>query len=255
MTAIVEVEAADRHMLAPLFAGCRYDRVSIDSVLEGWFGTAVADSDSTPTVARLDSGAFTLLGGDPGSAATRDLLRLAPIHFVTPQTRDWRSRLQHEFGTRIAVQPFTDFSAASIDPLHLTDLIEGISHGFRLRQIDRPLVEKMPADLGNDYFFEAFHSVDDFLVRGIGFCIVQGGRIVSAATSMARSNRAIDIEIETAEEFRKQGLGSVVAARLVLECLERGIEPRWLAANVVSERLALKLGYVQTETYETFAIA
>jgi hypothetical protein len=49
-------------------------------------------------------------------------------------------------------------------------------------------------------------------------------------------------------------LGTAVGARLALHCLERGTEPQWLAANAVSERLALRLGYVPGQTYETFAI-
>jgi len=81
------------------------------------------------------------------------------------------------------------------------------------------------------------------LKRGIGYCILHRDRIVSAATSMAASKKAIDIEIETVPDFRNQGLGTTVGAKLVLHCLEKKIEPRWLAANVISEKLALKLGY------------
>jgi predicted GNAT family acetyltransferase len=55
-------------------------------------------------------------------------------------------------------------------------------------------------------------------------------------------------------DCRRQGLGTAVGARLALHCLERGIEPQWLAANAASERLAIRLGYACRETYETFAI-
>lgn len=150
--------------------------------------------------------------------------------------------------------PFTDFASGALEPAHLARLSAHIAPDVELLTIDRLLAERLPADLDNDYFFENFHSLDDFLARGIGFCAVHNGLIVSAATSMARSNRAIDIEIKTAPAFRRQGLGTATGARLVLECLERGIEPRWLAANAVSETLALKLGYVRGEAYETYAI-
>lgn len=49
-------------------------------------------------------------------------------------------------------------------------------------------------------------------------------------------------------------MGTVVGAALVLHCLQRGIEPKWLAANSVSERLALKLGYTKGETYTNCCI-
>jgi GNAT superfamily N-acetyltransferase len=251
---LVQIAAADRRLLTSLFEGYRYDRVLIESVLEGHFGMAYADSAHQPAVVRLDSGAFTLLGGDPTVAGTKALLDVAPIQYVTPQDEAWKRLLQHEFGPQITVLPFTDFASSALEPAYLARLSANIAPDVELLPIDRPLAERLPADLGNDYFFENFHSLDDFLARGIGFCMVHDGMIVSAATSMARSNRAIDIEIKTVPALRRRGLGTATGARLVLECLERGIEPRWLAANAVSEALALKLGYGRGETYETYAI-
>lgn len=51
---------------------------------------------------------------------------------------------------------------------------------------------------------ENFESMEDFLNRGIGYCVVHEDRIVSAATSMAMCRGAIDIEIETVPEFRRR---------------------------------------------------
>ncbi len=95
MTIPVEIPAAGRYILIPIFQDCRYDRVLIDSVIEGCFGRAYADSAVNPTVARLDSGAFTMLSGNPYAAGVRDLLRLATITYVTPQWIEkisWRVR-------------------------------------------------------------------------------------------------------------------------------------------------------------------
>jgi RimJ/RimL family protein N-acetyltransferase len=254
MADLVEVKAADRWILVPLFRDCRYDRVLIDSVLEGHSGSAYADSAGLPSVARLDSGAFTMLGGNAAAAGARDLLHRAPISYVTPQDREWRSLLQSEFGTRVSVLPFTSFSTQSLDPARLARLMGAIPPNLELRRIDKPLAERVPADIENECFFENFQSMDDFLTRGIGFCILHQDRVVSAATSMARSSKAIDIEIETVPDFRKQGLGTAVGARLVSYCMEHRIEPRWLAANAASKKLALRLGFVRGETYETYAI-
>jgi len=254
MTMPVEIQVAERHSLIPLFENCPYDRVLIDSVLEGHFGRAYADTVASPTTARLDSGTFTMLGGNPRAAGVIDLLRLAPIGYVTPQTADWRRTLQDEFGMQMTALPFTDFSAVALDQAHLARLIGALASVFELKRIDQELAEQLSSDMGNANFLENFSSVDDFLERGIGYCILHQNKIVSAATSMAQSRRAIDIEVETVADYRKQGLATVVGAQLVAVCLEQGIEPRWLAANTASERLALKLGYVRGERYETLAI-
>ena len=195
-----------------------------------------------------------MLGGNLTAAGAKCLLDLAPISYVTPQNDAWRNLLQREYGTRISVLPFTDFASKSLDPTHLTDSISALPSDFKLRRIDKPLADRLPSDIGNEFFFENFHSVDDFLGRGIGFCILHQGKAVSAATSMAQSAKAIDIEIETVLAFRKQHLGTIAGAKLVIYCLENQIEPRWLAANSVSEKLALKLGFVRGETYETYEI-
>lgn len=80
MTTSVELKAGERDTLLPLFNDCRYDRVLIDSVLEGNFGFAHAAAASQPTVARLDAGAFTMLAGDTMAASVKGLLEHAPIY-------------------------------------------------------------------------------------------------------------------------------------------------------------------------------
>jgi GNAT superfamily N-acetyltransferase len=254
MPSVVEIAVDERSVLAPLFRENRYDVVLRNSVLEGYFGVSYADSRFAPTVARLDSGAFTVLGGNPAATAVTALLRHAPIYYVTPENDAWRRILEDEFGERVVALRFTECSPRSLDQDHLAQLVRSLAEGFELRKVDRKLLERLPTDMKNEYFFENFRSVEDILNRGIGYCVLHRRRIVSAATSMARCRGAIDIEIETAPEYRRRGLGTVVGAKLVSHCLQRGIDPKWLAANLSSEKLALKLGYEKAETYETLEI-
>ncbi|MCK4408715.1 MAG: GNAT family N-acetyltransferase [Candidatus Eisenbacteria sp.] len=251
---VVEIAADARHVLAPLFEQNRRDTVLIGSVLEGRCGASYADSDSSPSVARLDSGAFTMLGGNPDAAALLPLLRHAPVCYVTPENVEWRRALEHEFGDRISAIRFTEFLAGSLDESRLRELSRRPPEGFELRRVDKQLAERLPSDLDNDWFFESFESIEDFLDRGIGYCVVHGDRIASAATSVAMCGGAIDIEIETASDFRRRGLGTTVGARLVLHCVQSGIDPKWLAANPESEALALRLGYEKGTSYETFEL-
>lgn len=249
------VEVNNRAVLASLFKENRYDTVIMNGVLRGYFGTAVADSATHPAVARLDSGTFTIVGGDPSASATAGLLRYKPIYYVTPEDSEWRRSLRAEFGHRLAALPFTEYLAQSLDESHLKKLIRKLPKDFELVKIGRELAEQLSTDLGNEYFLENFRSTQDFLNRGQGYCILSGDEIVGAATSMAMCDGAIDIEIEVASQFRRKGLGTGVGAQLVLDCLENSIEPKWLAANIESEKLAQRLGYVKGGTYETFEIA
>ena len=50
------------------------------------------------------------------------------------------------------------------------------------------LAGRLGAEMGNPYFMEQFHSVNDFLERGEGVCVLHEGRVVCAATSAAASS-------------------------------------------------------------------
>ena len=63
-----------------------------------------------------------------------------------------------------------------------------------------------------------------------------------------------EIEVETSPYYRRCGLATVVSAALVLECLERGLEPCWDAANPASAGLARKLGLESVGCYNAYVI-
>ena len=55
--------------------------------------------------------------------------------------------------------------------------------------------------------------------------------------------------IDTRENHRRRGLAYVCGARLILECLDRGLYPSWDAQNKASVALAEKLGYHYSPMY------
>lgn len=247
---IKEISVEDRYKLIEMFQDCQYDRVLIDSVLEGGFGSSSAIIRNGEIVAaRLDSGAFTMLAGDPEVDNLNELLSEKPIFIVTAQNADWNVKLRAFLGDKVQEIPFTQFDTEALDKNHLKSIIEGLPKSYELKEFDEKLAEKAMVDLKNDYLFENFETVDEYLSRGIGYCITHEGLVVSAATSMAMSKSALDIEIVTHQDYRRKGLASAVGAKLVLSSLDKGVNPVWLAANEESEKLAMKLGFVKLDTY------
>lgn len=254
MSELYTISKNDRKILLPLFKENRYDTVIMKSILAGYQGTGVTDSKINPTVSRLDSGAYTILGGNPNSTAAIDLIRIAPIHVVTPENNVWVNLLHNEFEGKITYQPFYRYLPNSLNKDYLFKLSGSIDNTYKILRIDGELARQLPKDIDNDYFFEHFNSIEDFLTRGIGFCAIHNNKIVSAVTSMAAAERVINIEIETQYDYRNRNLGSTVCAALLLYCLENNIEAQWLAANDISGKLAEKLGYVKGVSYKTFLI-
>jgi GNAT superfamily N-acetyltransferase len=251
---VTTVPSEARSSLVRLFAAHRRDRALIDCVLEGHVGQAFADKLALPSAARLDCGPFAALGGDPASPSARDLVRHAPIDWITPETDAWRAFLEAEFAGRIRRIRFAELSAAGLDAGQLEARSRALPKGYELARLNAELAEALIRDLGKQWLLDSYASMDDFLNRGIGYVVLHEGQVVASAASAVSSSRAIDIDIEVLPAHRRKGLGAAVGAALALECLRHDIEPLWLASNDISVRLARKLGYIAGGTYETFEI-
>jgi len=95
---------------------------------------------------------------------------------------------------------------------------------------------------------------NDYIHRGVGFCILHIGQIVCCASSYSVYDDGIEIEIDTHPDCRRKRLATVAASALILDCLDRGKYPSWDAANLESVALAKKLGYVLHDPYDTYYI-
>lgn len=84
--------------------------------------------------------------------------------------------------------------------------------------------------------------------------MLKDGVIVSGASSYTSFSAGIEIEIDTMEAFRRKGLASACGAKLILECLKRGLYPSWDAHNKESLALAQKLGYRFANEYPVYEV-
>jgi hypothetical protein len=251
MDGIVALRPLERDILRALFAGNKRDRVLMECVIIDHLGEAAADSAEVPSVARLDHGIFTILGGDPHHPQALDLIRYKPILFVSPESAEWRQLLESEYGERITPLQYTTFNSRSLDANHLKALVAQPQDDYEFKRMDLPLAAQLLKDFDSDEFIDCFESVEDFAAHGVGYLALHQDVVVSTATSFAASSRGIDIDIQTQPEHRRKDLATQVGARLLLDCLENRIEPHWLAANQSSEGLALKLGYTKGDAYVT----
>ena len=254
MSEIILLAPGERACLKELFSKNQRDTVLIDSVLEGQVGCAMADSQKKPQAARLDLGPFAMFGGDPEHPAAESLLKCMPLSLITPESQTLRNLVFKIYHRKASAITFTEFLPKSLRRNKLHNLANNLPDGYEVQRIDRVLAAKASEEL--QIPFDGFSSLDDFAQRGIGFVVLhsESGSVVCSCISMAKSSTAIDIEVVTAKEHRRRGLAKVCSARLLLACLEQNLEPKWLAANQISKKLAFSLGYQLGETYETLLI-
>jgi RimJ/RimL family protein N-acetyltransferase len=129
--------------------------------------------------------------------------------------------------------------------------------GFSMRRVDAALLSS--ADLENrDGLHESigatWNSLEAFLERGFGFCLVHGNEIVSWCLADFVSGDRCEIGIYTDGAHRRQGLGTLTAAATVAYAADRFTHVGWhcWANNVGSIGVAENVGFEMHQVYHIY---
>lgn len=258
---MVQIPKDQLNHLEPLFAG--WEETLVWSVLQGCMGKAWADQEEHPQAALLWVGDFLFLGGDAAAPGARELAMFLPrelangIALAVPKNESWLRLLEEVHDgrgkpiTRYAIQKEPDV----FDPGKLRANLEKLPQGFILKPIDEGLYHTLlELDWARD-FCAQFGSWEKYAAHGCGFVALKEGEIAAGASSYTWYQGGIEIEIDTKEAYRRQGLALCCASALILHCLEQGLYPSWDAATPISVALAEKLGYHFSHTYPCLEIA
>lgn len=240
----------NRNRLAEAFRAVPRHDLTFCCVLEGSMGRAWVDNPEAPRVFRVQTGPFIYLAGEAQSEAGRALIAsLGADVLLMPSAPGWLQAIQAHFGSRLEAMPRFSFSAASVSPAHLRALLATNRYADRVLPLSQAEAE---AVWGIDHFMDLsdYASPADFAQRGLGYSVGSPGEMLGAAWASLVCSRGIEVSLYVKRAHRGRGLATAVASRLLLACLERGLEPHWDAANFESARLATKLGYTPAGQYE-----
>ena len=244
-------ELKDPSKAAPVFACWDDPDTGIIACLENVMGSIYANDPEHPSSALAVIGDFAFCAGEPDL----ELLRSKPDRWllVVPQNEAWEALIEDNFpaGKRIryALKKDTVFDRDKLEAL-----ASSLPAGYSFRRIDGEVYELCLKDELFKDCVAVFGSKEAYLELGRGIAVMKDGKLASAASSYYRSRQRIDIEIGTTKEERHRGLGSAAAAKLILACLDEGLNPTWDAANKLSVRLAEKLGYEFSREYVCFSV-
>lgn len=256
-----QLKKEEMYKIEPLYAG--WEESLLWSCMQGHMGRAWADDAAAPTAAEILLGDFFYFAGDHNAQGAETLVGHIPEDYTTswspllvPQNEEWAQVIERVYAgrytrlTRYAMKK----APTKFDPEKLQTYVEALPSGYTIRQIDRDLYHQAVRETFSQDFCSQFQSCDDYLERGLGFMVLHGEEPVGGASSYSVYTGGIEVEFVTKEEYRRKGLGLAAAARLVLECLKRGLYPSWDAANLQSRRIAERLGYIFDKEYPTYAI-
>lgn len=228
-----------------LFAG--WEAPMVQACLQGRMGRVqTLGKDS----ALASIGDFCFLAGEPSP----ELLTAADAPILVPGSAGWEALIREVLGERAV--PFTRYATCREPENFRRDRLirftRSLPHGFSIHPIGREIYFTLMEGEWAWDLCGCFADASDFLERGLGFVVTHNGMLVAGASSYAVCDGAIEIEIDTRPDFRRLGLASACGARLILECLTRGIYPGWDAHDGRSLALAEKLGYRLDHPYTAY---
>lgn len=236
--------------IAALFDG--WEETMIWSCLQGHMGSLTAAGQEPEYAARITVGDFSFFAG----TANESLVRTAVSPILVPRTPDWSRMIEAVWGERVfrAYRYATQKNTDGFSRNHLEALVRAVPEGYEIKRIDRSLYDELLRHDWSRDLCSQFLSAEDYLSRGIGFAVLNRGSAVAGASSYTIYTGGIEIEIDTDAAHRRQGLAAGCGARLILECLDRGIYPSWDAHNLRSLALAEKLGYRRGSPYPVYIV-
>ncbi len=109
-------------------------------------------------------------------------------------------------------------------------------------KIDKEIFESFEGSVVPKVFW---NNAEDFLQKGIGYCLIVKGKPASIAFSSFVHEPFYEIGIETTEEFRGNGLAKIVCSELINFLQRNRFNPVWSCrkGNSQSYYLAQKLGF------------
>ncbi|WP_303972466.1 GNAT family N-acetyltransferase [Streptococcus merionis] len=240
--------------VAYLFAD--WPETMIWSCLQGIMGEILVDDLEVPKSALAKIGklsSFGFLAGEP----CLDLIEACRGEdiILVPQHIGWFDLIETTFGekahafTRYATKKNTVF-----DRRKLASHVTALSEEYEFHLIDETFYQKCLSKAWSQDLVGNFDDFQHFQDIGLGVVVTKEKQVLAGASSYSAYQGGIEIEIDTHPDFRRQGLAKAVAAKLILECLNRNLYPSWDAHTKASLALAQQLGYELSHEYIAYEI-
>lgn len=231
-----------------------WDESMIWSCLQGIMGEIYTSAENDAAMAIL--GDFAFYAGKP----REELIRFKPetcernFLIMVPQNDKWAELIERTYGARAKkVSRYAMKKEKDVfDVCELKKAILKLPEGYELKLLEENEYNLCQNHRWANDFVSQFKDFDTYKNLGLGVVVFKDGELVSGASSYSRYREGIEIEIDTREDHRRKGLAYACGAKLILECLEKGLYPSWDAQNMWSAALAEKLGYHFSHEYTAY---
>jgi RimJ/RimL family protein N-acetyltransferase len=221
------------------------------AVLEGRnSGRVVVDDAQRPSLCVLRTDAILTFASrrmEPSflADAIAQFRQTGPVWLVWPT--DWSSRMSVPDANNVIQR--VEFLGCDPGAPALDDLRRRLPEDCEIRPIDRHLLDRCEWRSEMEFYCG---SLENFLVNGIGLCLMRGGEIIVEAYVSSYGQGKAEIGAVTREAYRGRGYAPITCAFLIEVCHQRGLGAYWScdADHQASIRVARKLGFREEKGYQ-----
>jgi GNAT superfamily N-acetyltransferase len=259
-TYLHKIAQEDYELVRPIFKELADEQLNVTAILDRSSPgeVYVNDVDHPRTAYMISGDGHYLAGASQNHRFNTALNALLPrdTYFVLfCDLADWESALDVVLKNTYAVRAYRRYH--TLEQLKIPDWQDGVPNGFLMQPIKSELLAgglHGGEDVADAILGEWF-SMELFLERGFGFCLVHDSTIVSWCFSDYVSGERCEIGVYTDWNYRRRGLGTLTTAATSVQALARGFsQVGWHCwdNNVGSIGVAEKVGFKRATDYDVF---
>lgn len=243
---MIKVKNKDLNNLRKLFKDIRF--YMGNSVLDGKMGYAYADNTKSPSFAFLVAKErYCFISGKVDDKQLKKVINEYELYkYKLIPSDEIKEMLENEFKETIEKSKRYSIKKNTVfDTCKLNSYINNYKFNYEFLKIDEELANRIRNE-------EFINIADNYKEYGIGYCCMNNNEIIGVASSNIVYKDGIEVNIKVKEEYRKQGIATILASKLILECLRKNKTVSWDAANLNSVGLAKKLGFEYDSEYDIY---
>jgi len=188
------------------------------------------------------------LCGDFDADIYAELRKSDELHLMAPPP-DWLPAIEKDGAFTVKAYTRTAFEAISPEKAQKLGETFEPNDQFEIAAIDSELAAQLLSEEWSADLVLNTMTPPNNMLGGFGFVAKIDGTIAGGVGCYTMYPNGIEVEIDTRSGYRRRGIATRLAQRMILECGRRGLECHWDAMNQESAALATKLGFSPAGTY------
>lgn len=216
------------------------------SVLDGTMGEAYVDNISNPNFAILTVRKYCFMSGNIEKENLYELINNKLKQYIIIPSDNLKIVIEEIYKDNInKLERYSIKKKPLFDSKQLQEYITKVPEEYSIQEIDKNVAERIKEE-------KFINITDNYEKNGVGYYCIYNNEIIGVASSNIFYKDGIEVNIKVKDEYRRKGIATALASKLILKCLEENKEISWDAANLWSVGLAEKLGFEYDSTYNIY---